>query len=363
MSYVLLHPEDIRDLVTMDEAIGAMESAYGDIAEWPLISRPRQRVHSPNNVRLSTFSGGCQSMGVIGIAEHAERLSHGDDVQKSEGRENQVWILHDSNTGALLAIMVGVINEKHLGRIPRTRNTQVNPTQTSLRTGATSGVGYKYMARHDARVAGVLGAGNQAITQLQALKAVRPIEKVRVYSPTRENREDFAAKIGAFLELDIEPVDSAEKAVRGVDVLIAATNSNVPVFSGDWLEPGQHVSSIVGSNAALVTGGWLKTQRRELDDATITRANVIVANSRDSVMQEQQGDLFLPIEAGLVKLESIAELGEVVRGLRPGRNSPDEITLHKNNNGLGPAEMALAKLAYDKALAAGRGIRMELASL
>lgn len=359
-SYLLLEPEDVRDLVTMSEAIGAIEKAYCAIAEWPVTSVPRQRVHTPNNIRLSAFSGGVHSLGVIGVAEHVEQISHTHDAQKTVNREHQVWILHDSETCSLLAVMIGAVNEKRLGWEVRTGNLKGSTSQTSLRTGATSGVGFKYLARDDARTAGLFGAGNQAITQLQALKSVRPLEKAFVYSRSPERREEFARKIGPLLEIDVIPVNRPEKAVHGVDVVIAATNSNVPVFPGEWLEPGQHVTSIVGSNASLVKGGWLKTQRREIDDTTVQRADVIVTNSRDSVIQDQQGDLFLPMEAGLIKLDDIAELGEVALGKKPGRTKPDQITVHKNGNGLGPAEMAIAKLAYDKALAAGRGLRREL---
>jgi len=109
-----------------------------------------------------------------------------------------------------------------------------------------------------------------------------------------------------------------------------------------------------------VKGGWLKTQRREIDDITVKRADVIVTNSRASVIQDQQGDLFLPLEAGVINLEDISELGEVALGKRPGRTTNEQITLHKNGNGLGAVEMAIARLAYDKAVAAGRGIRREL---
>lgn len=360
MNYLLLHPEDIRDLVEMSEAIEAIEKAYADVTEWPVINVPRQRVHSPHSVRVSTFSGGSQSLGVIGVAEHAEKIGHSETVQKTFGRAHQVWILHDADTSELLAVMIGAINEKKIGWKGHTPNTQGSTTQTSLRTGATSGVGFKYLAREDSTTAGLLGAGNQAVTQLQALMTVRHIEHVKVYSPTLENREAFAKNISELLDVDISAADTAQEAVRDVDVILAATNSNVPVFSGEWLQPGQHVSTIVGSNAALVEGGWLKSQRREIDDLTVKRADVIVTNSRGSVVQDRQGDLYEPLEKGIIKLDDIWELGEIVLGTQSGRSSPEQITLHKNNNGLGCAEMAVAKLAYEKAVAAGRGIKMEL---
>lgn len=125
----------------------------------------------------------------------------------------------------------------------------------------------------------------------------------------------------------------------------------------------QHVTTIVGSNAALLEGGWLSKPRREIDNETVARADVIVSNSRASVMQDRQGDLYEPIQAGIIKPEDIGDLADLVAGKIAGRTSPDQITLHKNNNGLGCAEMALAKLAYQKAVAAGRGLRMELAQV
>jgi ornithine cyclodeaminase/alanine dehydrogenase-like protein (mu-crystallin family) len=360
---MLLHPEDLRGLVDMVDAIEVIENAYRDVAAFPVVNVPRQRVHSPNNVRVSTFSGGAPSLGVIGVAEHAERIAHSAGTQSTGAREHQVWVLHDSETSQLLAIMIGAINERTIGWEGVTARTRGATTQTSLRTGATSGVGFRHLARADARTAGLIGSGNQAITQIQALKAVRPIETVKVYSSTPNNREEFAAKVGRLLGLDMQPVASAEAAVRGVDVVIAATNSNVPVFDGAWLEKGQHVVTIVGSNAALLEGGWLSKSRREIDNETVARADVIVANSRASVMQDRQGDLYEPIEARIITPEDIGDLADLVAGKIPGRTSPDQITLHKNNNGLGCAEMALAKLAYEKAVAAGRGRRMDLAKV
>jgi ornithine cyclodeaminase/alanine dehydrogenase-like protein (mu-crystallin family) len=360
VGYLLLHPEELRGLVDMADAINVIEKAYRDVSAFPVVNVPRQRVHSPDNVRVSTFSGGAPSLGVIGVAEHAERIAHSAGAQSTGAREHQVWVLHDSESSQLLAIMIGAINERTIGWEKLTAQAGGSTTQTSLRTGATSGVGFKYLVRQDARTAGLIGSGNQAITQIQALKAVRPIERVKVYSPTRANREQFAARIGPLLELAMEPVASAEEAVRGVDVVVAATNSNVPVFDGAWLEPGQHVVTIVGSNAALLQGGWLSKPRREIDNETVARADVIVANSRASVMQDKQGDLYEPIEASIITPEDIGDLADLVAGKIAGRTSPQQITLHKNNNGLGCAEMALAKLAYEKAVAAGRGRRMEL---
>lgn len=350
MGYLLLHPQDLDGLVTMADAIDAIEKAYAGAAEFPVINAPRRRIHSPASVRFNTFPGGIHALGVIGLASHAEVVTQDGPVQHFGNREHQICLLHDSNDSHLLAVIIGAFNEKTLGYT----------TQTALRTGATSGVGYRYLARRDARVAGLFGAGNQAVTQLLALKSERGIERVMLSTRSRESRLRFARIYGPKFDLEIVPVDDPRDAVRGVDVVVCATNTNVPVLRGEWLEPGQHVSSIVGSNIQLVRAGWLDAPRREVDDEVVVRAEVIAVNSREAVVQDEQGDLFEPMGKGIIALDDLAELGEIALGRRPGRTSDDQITLHKNNVGMGIGDLAIATCAYRRALAAGRGTMMDL---
>ena len=117
----------------------------------------------------------------------------------------------------------------------------------------------------------------------------------------------------------------------------------------------QHVTSIVGSNIALVRAGWLKEPRREMDDDVVLKAGCIVVNSREQLMQDQPGDLFPLISNNRVKLDDLAELGEVAAGKRPGRTSSVQITVHKSTAGTGAADIAIAGVAYKRAVEAGRG--------
>ena len=155
-------------------------------------------------------------------------------------------------------------------------------------------------------------------------------------------------------------MDSGREVVRGTDVVLCATNTNVELFDGDWLEAGQHVTGIIGGNVQLVEGGFLKKARREIDNKTVARADVIVANLRESVISEQQGDLYEPIQDGIIKLEDIHELGELATGVCKGRTADDQITYHKNNNGTAASELAVAMLAYELAKKAGRGTMIDL---
>jgi len=350
MSFLLLRPQDLTGLITMEEAIDAVAMGYRGITEYPVINAPRRRVHSPAGVRVSNFPGGVHGLGVIGAGVRADLVQQLESYQVLPYREHPVHVLNDSTTGKLFAILIGEVDEKRLGY------TSV----MALRTAATSGVGFRYLARKDAATAGLFGSAGQAANQLLALKCECPIQKVKVYSRNPKNRKGFAEKYSNLFELDIEPVDTPREVVRGVDVVVGATNTNVPLFNGEWLEPGQHVTGIVGSNVALVKGGFLRQRRREIDDKTAQRADVIVTNLRESLVSEEQGDLFEPMEKGLIELEDIVELGDLAAEKHPGRVSDHQITYHKNNNGLGCADLAISMRAYELAKEAGRGTMIDI---
>lgn len=353
MAFLLLHPQEIQDLVSMDEAIEAVEKGYANGHEFPVINAPRRRVHSPAGVRVSNFPGGVHDMGVIGAASRADKVVQDGDHQHYAYREHPVHVLNDSNTGELLSIVIGEPVEKTLGYT----------SLVALRTAATSGVAFKYMVRENAETVGLFGSGGQAANQLLALKAVRPgIRRVKVYSRDPGNRAAFARKYGPRFNLEIIPVDRGEAVIKGADVLLCATNTNLELFDGDLLEPGQHVTGIIGGNVQLVQGGFLKSARREIDDRTVERADIVATNLRESVISEKQGDLYEPIEKGIIELEDIIELGELARGLATGRETDEQITYHKNNNGTAASEIAVAMLVYEKAKAAGRGTMIDLIS-
>lgn len=334
----------------MKDAIDLIDQGYREAQSFPIINAPRRRVHSKKNVRISSFPGGVDGLGVIGSLVRADKISHIPTNQDFAYREHPVYVLWDSETGHLLSIMFGEIPEKSIGF----------SSIMALRTGATSGVGFRYMARKNAKTAGVYGSGGQALHKLFALKCERNIDYVKVYSRNEENRRSFAKRVEEIVGVKATPVDSPREAIRGVDVVICATSSNVPVFDGNWIEPGQHIVTVVGSNAALVKGGWLKSGRRENDDVTVQRADFIVTNWRESVESEQQAGLIEPLQKGLITWDKIHELGELLTGTFPGRTSDEQITFHANNNGTAAADMALAKRGYDRCRAMGRGLAIEL---
>ncbi len=349
-SILILRPDEVTDVISMAEAIDLVEQGYRGAVEFPLINAPRRRVHSPANVRVSNFPGGIDSLGVIGSLTRGETLSHVPESQDLNYREHPVYLLWDSKGARLRAIIMGEITDKRVGF----------SSVMALRTGATTGVGIRYMARKDSEVVGVYGTGGQALHKVLACSCERKIKKYKIYSRNPKNRKAFIDKLTPMVDAEFENLDDPREVCRDTDIVICATNSNVPVFDGDWLEPGQHVITVVGSNNSLVKGGWLESGRRENDDRTCERASFIVTNWRESVIQDQQAGLVEPIEAGVITWDKIVELGEVITGAHPGRTSDDEITYHANNNGTAASDLAIAQWVYEECRKMGRGIEMEL---
>jgi ornithine cyclodeaminase/alanine dehydrogenase-like protein (mu-crystallin family) len=217
-----------------------------------------------------------------------------------------------------------------------------------IRTGAATGVATKYLANANARTAGIIGTGYQARTQLEAVAAVRRLEKVRAFGRDPERRAQFCRDMSARIGISVEPVESGEKTVRGADIIITATSATKIVLEGSWLAPGVHVNAI-GANWA---------QKRELDDAAVNRADVIVVDSLEQARMEA-GDLILAFADDAARWDSVRELGGIVAGKIRGRTSPGDVTLFKSN-GIATWDLAVAVRVYELAVARGLGQSMPL---
>ena len=346
---LVLQPADTRGLISMAEAIEATETAFRDWGAHPGVNAPRRRTHVPSGVRVSVHQGGTPTLGMTGLFAHCELVRPMVDEQVYDAIADPCYVLFDARTAELTCIIIGELTPSEM---PDTI------VMTGLRTAATSAVGTKAVAPDGSWNVGVFGAGSQARYHLLALAAIRPLGTVRVYRRNAAERRRFAEEMTEVLRTEIVPVERPEDAIRGADVVLTATNSSVPVFDGTWLEPGQHVTSIVGSNIGLVQGGFTSRKRRELDDTTLRQMDVIVVASREQVFQDQQGDLYDPIQTGVIRAEQIIELSDVLTGRVLGRTSREQRTLFKNNAGQGIVDVAIASLVYQKARE--RGLGMEL---
>jgi ornithine cyclodeaminase/alanine dehydrogenase-like protein (mu-crystallin family) len=347
---LILRPEEVAGLLSMSEAVDAVENAFADWGKHAEINETRRRLHF-GDARLNTMPAALPSRDKIGLRIQSEILAVSGAVQTYPSRSPLVDVLFDIRNAAPVAMI--------LSSTQRGLTKEGVPLRTSdLMTAAISAVGTKWMSRSDARELLIFGSGKQARNHLLALRAVRDLKRVRVFSPTPQHRELFAKEMTAALDLEVIPVNDPQDAVRHADIILTATNTNVPVFSGSWLGEGVHVTSIVGGNVGMLQAGMIAHKRREIDDATMKRAAVIGIASRELAIQDQQGDIYDQVQAGELSWDAIAELREIVGGQKPGRRSAADITLFKNNGGQGIAELAIADLILSRAREQKLGIEL-----
>ena len=305
-----LTEDEVSSLLTMEDCIEALEAAFRQAAEGRATFRPRSRAAVRGGV-LHVLPAASEALGRMSAKVYAT----------TRAASRFIVLLFDASTSELLAIL-------EADRLGRTR------------TGAASGLATRLMARPEARTLAVIGTGWQARGQVQAIARVRRLEAVRAWGRDPARLADFCREASALAGgVPVRPAASAEEAVRGADIVATATSAVEPVVSGGWIAPGTHLNA-VGSNRA---------ERRELDEATVRRADRIVVDSLEQARLEA-GELLATPGA----LERSIELAEIAAGRRPGRGGAGEITLFKSL-GIGLEDLAAASLVYDRALAAGAG--------
>ena len=327
---LLLARKDVESVLTMKDAISAVEEGFRRLA-LDFVTMPQRSViripeHHGLHLGMPAYVGGVGDGGALAL----KVVTVYPDNPSKYGLPTILGtlVLNDPRTGALLAIMdAGFL--------------------TAMRTGAASGVATKYLAREDARSVGVFGAGAQARTQLMAVCAVRSIERAVVCDVMQEEREKYAAEMSERLSIPVEPSDDPRACVEN-DIVVAASSSKTPVFEGVWLAQGTHINGI-GSHSP---------DARELDTKTIERAKVVPDDT--SACLAEAGDLIIPIREGAITEDHMhANLGEVVAGLKPGRESTEEITLFKSV-GLAVQDAVTAARVFELAQAAGVGVEIEI---
>jgi len=339
---LLIKSEELKGLISLEEAISAVRSGFRDQGEKPLYSAPRIRMQHEDR-RVTVHPGGCHSLGVAGMFIHVERYTFFGGAQQYERAGKRVYVAYDSETAELKTIIIG-----SLPLFAFDSEADMFGTETAI----TSAVGTDMLARADCRVLGLYGTGRQARRHLVAMCAIRPsIETVRVFSRSDENRRRFAHAMQPFVRAEIEGTTRPEDVAHGADLICLATGSNVPVLFGAWLASGQHLTSIVAGNKGVVQQGSIPRPRREFDDEVIARADRVVATLKEQAIIDEQGDLFEPVRRGITSWDAIADLGELAAGKADGRRHADEITVFKQNSDQGVGFMALAKLAHDRARA------------
>ena len=343
---LILSNDDIDGLLRMEDCIDVMEQAFRSFASGRAGNAGRCEILTPTArddalYSLMNMNGVIPDLGVAAVRINSDILTwpaSGDGVKRVKvpsapnARYVGLVLLFSTSTGEPLAIYPDGIVQR-------------------MRTGATSGLAAKVLAREDARKVALLGTGWQAGAQAMAICAARPVTEIRCYSPREEGRQAFAAEMSVKLGVTILPVSSAREAVRGADVVLCATNSMQPMLPADWLEPGMHVSSL---------------KRLELDTSIVRAADLTVTHSRNAdapmqVVRAAGADLARDTDRQKARLaEAIDEdamptLGDIVQGRAPGRRQDSDITLFLNYTGMGYQFAATGALIYRQAKQQGVG--------
>ncbi len=290
MEIRLLNADDIAAALPMQEAVDVMRRAYGEISGKTAVLPLRSRIETGLGTSLIMPAYLRESR------ELAVQLSSlfGSNPERGLPVVNGALLVVDPDTGLPISLMDG-------NRL------------TALRTGAGGGLAAELLSRRDSGVVALFGAGVQARSQLAAVMAVRTIREVRIFSRTAASAEALAAEIA---EDDSPPAvtvsASPKAAVKGADIVIAATTSKTPVFDGDDIEPGMHVTGV----------GSFTVEMQEVDEKTLKKARVVV-DSREACLAEA-GDIVIP------GIPIDAEIGEIVNGDKPGRKKDAEITYFKS---------------------------------
>jgi ornithine cyclodeaminase len=316
MSILILNHSEVEALLPMNECVKVMEEAFTALAH-DEFHQPLRTIVKPPAVKgvmalMPTFRGGDRPLfGLKAICVFPGNAEIGKDAHQGG------VMLFDGSTGELLAM----VNASAI---------------TAIRTAAVSGLATRLLAREDASDLAIIGAGVQARTHLSAMSCVRKLKRIRVVASRFANAQKIAAELQAQTSCRIEPVESAEAAVRDADIIVTATTSREPVITREWISPGAHINAI----------GTFSPKAREIDSATMAAASLFV-DRRESAVNEA-GDYLLAAAEGVINEQSIAELGDVLLGSHLGRTSTEEITLFKSL-GLAMEDLAAAAYVYQQA--------------
>lgn len=333
MTTLLLSDRDVHDLLPMRECIDVMAGALRAVTMGDAVL-PLRTV-----LRLGDTTNAFASMpAILGAGESASigakviTVFPGNDATPFDAHIGVV-LLFDAQNGTLLAIADA-------------------SSITAIRTSAVSGLATRLLANDDAATLAILGAGVLAMPHLEAVCAVRPITRVRVWSRSGaaagSRAAVFAAAARAKFGIDVSACDTVQEAVGDADVVCTITSSRTPVLEGAWLKSGAHVNAV---------GASIRTAR-ELDTAAVVNARVF-GDRRESVLAEA-GDVLIPLAAGAItEAHLLGELGDVLTGALQGRTATSDVTLFKSL-GLAVEDVAALRHIHTKAIALGRGVTVDL---
>ncbi|MEM2192330.1 MAG: alanine dehydrogenase [Candidatus Hadarchaeales archaeon] len=327
MKVLFLSRSEVEKLLSMKEAIKAVEAAFRAKGLGKAQMPPKSYVFFPKyngDFRvMPAYLENLNAAGVKIVNAHPENpRRYGLPTVMA------IIVLVDPKTGVPLSVMDGT-------------------AITNIRTGAAGAVAAKYLARKDSKIVGLVGAGVQARTQLEALSYVFRIEEARVNDISTELAKKFAEEMGEKLGIKIKVERDTRIAIEGADIVVTTTPSRKPIVFDEWISPGMHINAI-GADAP---------GKQELDPGILKRAKVVVDDIQQAI---HSGEVNVPLSTGEIARSDIyGDLGEIVTGKKPGRTSRDEITVF-DSTGLAVQDIATDWVVYKKALKMRVGKKIEL---
>ncbi|MEO5989288.1 MAG: ornithine cyclodeaminase family protein [Candidatus Eisenbacteria bacterium] len=326
MKVLFVNAFDVNDLLPMDACVGLMRDALTTLARGDAVLPLRVIMWLPERSGalgvMPGYLGEPRSFGLKVISVMS--ANHGTP--------------YDSHQGVVM--LFGLVHGEPLAIMDAT-------AITAIRTAAASAAATDVLARTDAGDLALIGSGTQARTHLAAMRTVRHLRRVRVWSRSRENAERFAREAGATHDIAIEVAENAEAAVRAADLICTTTSARQPVVQGAWITAGAHVNAV----GACFPGA------RELDTEAVRRARLFT-DCRESCLNEA-GDFLIPRSEGAVTdAHLLGELGDVLLGKVSGRVSPDDITMYESL-GIALEDLACAHHIHRRALETGAGTWLE----
>ena len=343
---LILSNEDIEQILTMEDLVPALEEAYVELVNGRGGNRVRSDIVTPTTLRddglyaLKSMDGVIPKFGIGAIRINSDILTFpqtGNEMRRVKvpaapgNRYVGLVLLFSTHNGEPLVICPDGVMQR-------------------ARVGATNGIAAKYMAREDANSLAVLGSGWQAGAQVTAHAAIRKLTDVRVYSPTKENRDAFAAEMSELLDLDVRPCSSGEEACKGADMVACSTNAVMPVFMRDWLEPGMHIGTIRPGATEVEKAAWPDIDLFALLDHD-DNAELIYTHGVQ-VGEDKVGSYGVQQDDWHARLPT---LPQIINGDRDGRTDKEQISCFLNNLGMGYQFAATGYVVYNKAKEAGLG--------
>ena len=353
---LLIGNADVARVLTMADTIDALEASYAGLGTTDTVCRPRIDIQIPTSQPGRTYQWGTMEGGsTAGYFAIRMKSDVTYEVASPGGRVTQEKYCREPGLYCGLVFLTAVETGEPLALIN-------DGVLQHMRVGADGAIGARHLARDDAKTLGLLGSGGMARAHVEALMHVRSLERVRVFSPTRANREAFAREIAERHGLDAVAVDDPREVYRGADIVCAATDSAVPVLDGTLLEPGTHVINIGGGGrpdeATLAridvylrfgsTPAPWGLPALALDDEYLTWAARPERSVAQAKKKGRRGH-------GALLGDRMVTLAQLLSGERPGRTSREQVTYAERGNLQGAQFFAVAARVYEKARAAGLG--------